>query len=155
MLLNKVHVPDMQRIQIKQKVKSLEQRKVECRTKQEDGVAHAQKPQTSQWFKGEVFKRQYLGWGSRVCDFLLIGCWWGNRAVLQESTQAWICHPILHMGWGAEGWGLVLQRNTKILFWDFSGGPLSRTPCSQRRRWGSVPGQGTKIPHAATKDGKS
>ena len=32
---------------------------------------------------------------------------------------------------------------------DFPGGPGVKTPCPQCRGMGSVPGQGTKIPHAA------
>ena len=32
---------------------------------------------------------------------------------------------------------------------DFSGGPVVQTPCFHRRGAGSIPGQGTKIPHAA------
>ena len=43
------------------------------------------------------------------------------------------------------------MRNT--LFWgkkkkDFPVGPMVKTPCSQHRGHGSIPGQGTKMPHA-------
>ena len=36
-------------------------------------------------FWGRVLKAKFGCKGSRVSDFLLIGWWWGNRAVLQES----------------------------------------------------------------------
>lgn len=47
-----------------------------------------------------VWGRSFIGeiWGEgwRMYDFLLIGCWWGNRAVLQESCVCpWI--TILHL----------------------------------------------------------
>ena len=31
---------------------------------------------------------------------------------------------------------------------DFAGGPVAKTPSSQCREHGSIPGKGTKIPHA-------
>ena len=34
---------------------------------------------------------------------------------------------------------------------DFPGGSVVKTPCSQCRGPGSIPGQGTKIPHTTTK----
>ena len=33
--------------------------------------------------------------------------------------------------------------------WDFPGGPVVRNPPSNAEDVGSIPGQGTKIPHAA------
>ena len=48
-------------------------------------------------------RRQRLGEGCRVCDFFsfsLIGWWWSNRAVLQEScVQSEV--TILHLGGGS------------------------------------------------------
>ena len=35
-----------------------------------------------------------------------------------------------------------------FVHWDFPGGPLVKTPCSQCRGMGSIPGWRTKIPHA-------
>ena len=32
--------------------------------------------------------------------------------------------------------------------WDFPGGPVVKTPSSKARDEGSIPGQGTKSPHA-------
>ena len=47
-------------------------------------------------FRGRVFKAIW-GEGCRLCDFLLIGWWWGNRAVLQKScAQSEV--SILHLG---------------------------------------------------------
>ena len=39
----------------------------------------------------------------------------------------------------------------KLSIWDFPGGPVAKTLCSQCRGHGSIPGQGTKIPYATTK----
>ena len=39
----------------------------------------------------------------------------------------------------------------KTLVWNFSGDPVVKTPCSHCRGHSLIPGQGTKIPHAATK----
>ena len=36
--------------------------------------------------------------------------------------------------------------------WDFPGGPVARTPCSQCRGPGLDPWSGNYIPHTATKD---
>ena len=36
-------------------------------------------------------------------------------------------------------------------FGDFPGGPVAKTPCSQCRGLGSIPGQGTRSQMAATK----
>ena len=36
---------------------------------------------TPQWFSGEVFIGKSWGEGCRVCDFLLIGWWWGKWGV--------------------------------------------------------------------------
>ena len=37
------------------------------------------------WFRGKVFIGKIWEEGCRACDFLLIGWWWSNRVVLQES----------------------------------------------------------------------
>ena len=58
----------------------------------------------------------------------------------QSSTSAKNWHPI----------GNVMLLTSEPL-WDFPGGPVAKTPCSQCRGLGSIPGQGTKIPHATTK----
>ena len=68
----------------KPKYQSLEQRKVDGRAKQGVWVAHPQEPETPWWFKGRFLQAKFVGEGCRVCDFLVIGWWWGNRAVLQE-----------------------------------------------------------------------
>ena len=34
-------------------------------------------------------------------------------------------------------------------FWDYPGGPVVKTPPSNAGGVGSIPGQGTKVPHAA------
>ena len=81
----------------KLKHQSLEHRKIYCRDKQGEWVACAQKTQTAQWFSGRSFYRQNLGWV--LCDFLLIGWWWGNRKVFQKScAQPEV--TILHLGGG-------------------------------------------------------
>ena len=36
---------------------------------------------------GEFFIGKIWGEGYKVCDFLLIGWWWGYRAVFQESCS--------------------------------------------------------------------
>ena len=50
------------------------------------------------WFGERVFKGKISGEFCRVCDFLLIGWWWGNRAVLQEFCCRWSVHKsVLYM----------------------------------------------------------
>ena len=46
-------------------------------------------------------RRQHLGWGLQGLWPFLIGWWWGNRAVLQES---WVLSEdtILHLGGGSK-----------------------------------------------------
>ena len=57
------------------------------------------KPKLPDGLGGEVFIGKIWGEGCRPCDFLLIGWWWGNRAVLQEScAQPEV--TILHLGRG-------------------------------------------------------
>ena len=38
---------------------------------------------------------------------------------------------------------------TKVEHWDFPGGPVVKNPPYNAGDAGSIPGQGTKIPHAA------
>lgn len=46
-------------------------------------------------------RRQHLGWGLQCLWLLLIGWWWGNRAVLQEScVQSEV--TIFHLGGGSK-----------------------------------------------------
>ena len=40
------------------------------------------------------------------------------------------------------------------MVWDFPGGPVVKTPHSQCRGAGLIPGQGTKIPHASQRGQK-
>ena len=37
----------------------------------------------------------------------------------------------------------------KTWYWDFPGGPVVKSPPSNAEDVGSIPGRGTKIPHAA------
>ena len=45
----------------------------------------------------------------------------------------------------------LLPRDDHLLknFWDFPGGPVVKYPPANAGDMGSIPGQGTKIPHAA------
>ena len=86
---------------------NLEQRKIYCKDKQEEQVDGAQKPQTP-WWSGGVFYDKIWGEGCRVCDSLLIGWWWGNRVVLQESPA----QP--EVGGGGQGRDLVAARELKL-----------------------------------------
>ena len=38
--------------------------------------------------------------------------------------------------------------NKKVNFWDFPGGPVAKNPPYNAGDASSIPGQGTKIPHA-------
>jgi len=40
------------------------------------------------------------------------------------------------------------EAETRMHVWEFPGGPVARTPCSQCQGPGSILGQGTKIPQA-------
>ena len=59
------------------------------------------------------------GWELQVCDFLLIGWWWGNREVLQESqSSAFWFQPVWNLSmyllsriWEEPSF---LQNNSKI-----------------------------------------
>ena len=42
-----------------------------------------------------------------------------------------------------------LLSSIKSLSRDFPGGPVVKNPCSNAGDEGSIPGQGTKIPHAS------
>ena len=41
------------------------------------------------------------------------------------------------------------------IYWEFPGNPVVGTPCFHCRSTGSIPGLGTKIPHAKTKQNKT
>ena len=43
----------------------------------------------------------------------------------------------------------IRKNNYKISYWDFPGGPVVKNPPYNAGDVGSIPGQGTKIPHAA------
>ena len=60
-------------------------------------MARVKKPELPDGFQGVVFIEKIWGEGYRVCDFLLIGWWGGNRAVLQESC-AQPAVTIIHLG---------------------------------------------------------
>ena len=50
-----------------------------------------------------------------------------------------------------------MQRTLRMLrdcTWDFSGGPVVKTPCFQCRGMGSILGWGTKIPHVTCPEKK-
>ena len=46
---------------------------------------------------------------------------------------------------------LDIVSDQKCVSWDFPGGPVAKNPSSNAGGVGSIPGQETKIPHAATK----
>ena len=82
-------------------------------TKQGERAAHAQKTLTPQWLSGKGFLGNVCGEGCSVHDFLLIGWWWGNRVVFQESPSStfWF-QPV----WGFShsyhlppGWGVLVS----------------------------------------------
>ena len=80
----------------KRKYWNLEQRNVYCRAMQGERAARAQKAQPipHHGFQGRVFIGKTWSEGCRVCAFLLIGWWWGNKAVFQESyAQPLSYHP--------------------------------------------------------------
>ena len=45
-----------------------------------------------------------------------------------------------------------LESNTKPALWDFPSGPLVNNPPCNAGNVGLIPSQGTKIPHAPTKE---
>ena len=57
-----------------------------CRTKQGEWMAYSQPSKFPNDFQGKVFMHKIWSEGCRVCDFLLIDWWWGNRVVFQESV---------------------------------------------------------------------
>ena len=74
----------------------------------ENGRLVLKRPKLPDSFQGGVFKGNIWGEGCRVCDFLLIGWWGGNRVVfLGSQSLTWLppvwglcsCHP-------PPGWGL-------------------------------------------------
>ena len=65
----------------------------------ENGWLMLKRPELPDGFQGRVFMGKIWSEGSRVCDFLLIGWWRGNRVVFQEScVQPEV--TILHQGGG-------------------------------------------------------
>ena len=89
----------------KWKHQSLEQRKVYCRAKQGEWVAHAQNPWTPFRCWGKIFIGKIWGKGCRLCDFLLIGCWWRGGAP-RILCSAWSYHA-------PPGWGLSSCRRAQ------------------------------------------
>ena len=50
--------------------------------------------------------------------------------------------------WSEEGEVIALDFYPKDKYWDFPGGPVVKNPSCNTGDAGSIPGQGTKIPHA-------
>ena len=78
------------------KHQSLEQRKVYWRAMQWEWAAHAQETRILKCFGENCFYRQIWGEGCKMCNFFLIGWWWGNRVALQKSCappEVTILHP--------------------------------------------------------------
>ena len=70
-----------------------------ARPNKENGWLMLKNPELLHGFGGKVFIGKMWGKGWRVCDFLLIGWWWGDRVVFQEScAQPEV--TILHLGGG-------------------------------------------------------
>ena len=105
MLRNKIHVPDTQWGQTNQKVRVWSRERFSAGPSKENGWLMLKNPKLPAGLGGEVFIGNICGEGCRVCDFLLIGWWWGSGEVLQEScAQPEVA--ILHLGGGlgsAEG----------------------------------------------------
>ena len=87
----------------KPKCQSLEQGKVYCRTK-EEGSLCSKNSNSHMGFHERVFTGEIWSEDWWACNFLLIGGWWGNRVVFQESCA----HP---PGWGPQ----FLQKNSDLL----------------------------------------
>ena len=87
----------------KPKCQSLEQGKVYCRTK-EEGSLCSKNSNSHMGFHERVFTGEIWSDDWWACNFLLIGGWWGNRVVFQESCA----HP---PGWGPQ----FLQKNSDLL----------------------------------------
>ena len=97
--VTKVCVPDTQWSQINQNVGIWSRERFIAGPSKENGWLMLKKPKLPNGVGGEVFIGKIWGEGCRVCGFLLIGWWWGNRAVLQEScAQPEV--TILHLGGG-------------------------------------------------------
>ena len=73
---------------------------------------------------GEVFKGKIWGEGCKVCDFLLLGWWWGNRLSFQEcqssgSNQSGVYVLVVSMQSPSSTWGaLSFIRTTQRYVWD-------------------------------------
>ena len=83
----------------KLKHQSSEQCKVYYRAMHGDGWLVLKNPELPDGFGGKNFIGKIWGEGHRVCDFPLIGQWWGNRTVLQKSCAQPEVN-ILHLGGG-------------------------------------------------------
>ena len=78
-------VPDAQWGQKTQNVRVWSREVFIAGPSKENGWLVLKNPELPDGFRGEAFIGNNCGEGCRVCGFLLIGWWWGNRAVLQES----------------------------------------------------------------------
>ena len=61
----------------------------------EKGWLILKRPELPDGFQGRVFKGNIWGEGRRVCDFLLIGWWWGNRVMFPESQSPTFCFQLV------------------------------------------------------------
>ena len=66
-----------------------EQIKIYCRTpSKENGLFMLKRPELLKGFQEWVFKGKIWGEGCSVCDFLLVGWWWGNWVMSLESQSS-------------------------------------------------------------------
>ena len=74
--------------------------------------------------RGEVCKGKIWGEGCKVCDFLLLGWWWGNGLTFQEcqssgSSRSGVYVLVVSMKSPSSTWGaLSFMRTTQRYVWD-------------------------------------